>query len=80
MAKKLKQYVHVVNPDTGTYEVFGPEDTLPSWAEKAITNPAAYEEVGEIEEPGSSMPSDDVPEEMRPASESSEEKPKARKG
>jgi hypothetical protein len=35
---KLNTYVHVHDKD-GISHAFGPDDTVPEWAEKAITNP-----------------------------------------
>ena len=62
MAKKLTSFVHVQDPDTGNYVVFGPDDELPGWAAEQITNPSAFEEKSaEVPEPGSSRLSDDVP-------------------
>lgn len=38
---RLNTTVHVAD-ETGTYQVFGPGDELPEWAEKAITNPKVW--------------------------------------
>lgn len=38
---KLKTYVHVHDAD-GVSHAFGPDDTVPGWAEKAITNPDVW--------------------------------------
>lgn len=43
MARQLAYYVHLEDED-GTPFVFGPEDTLPAWAKKKITNPSAWGE------------------------------------
>jgi hypothetical protein len=46
MAKKLKLFVHAVERDeqgnTTNSGVFGPDDTVPAWARKAITNPDVW--------------------------------------
>ncbi|WP_159840209.1 hypothetical protein [Nocardia sp. CY41] len=39
--KKLNTFVHVHNDD-GTSHVFGPNDTVPGWAVKKITNPGVW--------------------------------------
>ncbi len=51
--KKLTSFVHVTDDD-GVTHAFGPEDKLPAWAAKKITNPAAYgdEDVAETVNPG----------------------------
>lgn len=49
MAKRLTSHVHVADEDGNTH-VFGPDDKLPAWASKAITNKAAYEEDDEPDE------------------------------
>lgn len=41
MAAKLAGFVHVEDAD-GAPHVFGPTDEVPAWAQKAITNPAAW--------------------------------------
>jgi hypothetical protein len=38
---RLASYVHVQD-DQGANHVFGPDDEVPGWAEKAITNPKAW--------------------------------------
>jgi hypothetical protein len=38
---KLNTYVHVHDKD-GISHAFGPDDTVPDWAEKAITNPDVW--------------------------------------
>lgn len=47
MAKRLITTVHVIERDDKGNEtnrgVFGPDDTVPAWAEKAITNPYVWE-------------------------------------
>ena len=40
-AKKLVTTVHVMDED-GLMHVFGPDDTIPAWARKAIVNPKAW--------------------------------------
>jgi len=40
---KLATFVHVLD-ENGQSHTFGPEDDIPKWAEKAITNPNAWEE------------------------------------
>jgi hypothetical protein len=40
---KLNTYVHVHDKD-GISHAFGPDDTVPEWAEKAITNPDVWAE------------------------------------
>jgi len=49
---KLNTYVHVHDKD-GVSHAFGPDDTVPEWAEKAITNESVWAEAPE---------SDDLPE------------------
>jgi len=39
--KRLARYVHVTD-DKGEQHVFGPDDDVPGWAAKVITNPAAW--------------------------------------
>lgn len=41
MGSKLAAFVHV-HDENGETHVFGPEDSVPGWARKAITNPAAW--------------------------------------
>lgn len=41
-ARKLVSHVHAYD-DAGNSGVFGPDDKLPAWALKAITNPAAWD-------------------------------------
>ena len=38
---RLAAYVHVTDPEHGT-AAFGPDDEVPAWAEKHITNPKAW--------------------------------------
>lgn len=38
----LKTFVHLLNPDTGQSEAFGPSSVLPAWAIAMITNPKAW--------------------------------------
>lgn len=40
---KLNTYVHVHDQD-GISHAFGPDDTVPAWAEKAITNQSVWAE------------------------------------
>lgn len=40
---KLKTYVHVHDKD-GISHAFGPDDTVPAWAEEMITNPDVWAE------------------------------------
>ena len=50
MGRRLAGFVHVTAPDGGA-AVFGPDDELPAWASKAITNEKAWaEESGSDEE------------------------------
>lgn len=42
MARKLAAYVHVVDSDARRSVAFGPDDDVPSWAAKQITNPKAW--------------------------------------
>ena len=49
MARKLNTFVHVVEMDdngnqTGRSQTFGPDDTVPGWARKAISNPDVWAE------------------------------------
>jgi hypothetical protein len=46
---KLNTYVHVHDKD-GISHAFGPDDTVPGWAEKAITNPDVWAEAPAEEE------------------------------
>jgi hypothetical protein len=72
--KRLRTHVHVKNPKTDLYEVFGPEDDLPAWAEKEI-DPGAFGDPEDlIPQPGSSQPSDDIPEDERPEAQTAEAK------
>ena len=56
---KLNTYVHVHDED-GISHAFGPDDTVPEWAEKAITNPSVWAEAPESEEDGDDFPEGDV--------------------
>ncbi|MEU8371212.1 hypothetical protein [Micromonospora tulbaghiae] len=65
MAKKLRMFVTAHERDeqgnpTGRSETFGPGDTLPEWAEKAITNESVWEgsedESPVFSDPGNSGP------------------------
>ena len=41
---RLAAYVHVVDPETNSYVELAPGSDVPEWAEKAITNPNAWED------------------------------------
>ena len=41
--KRLVSFVHVSDPENGP-AVFGPDDDVPAWASKLITNPKAWGE------------------------------------
>lgn len=43
MANKLTTVV-TVSDESGRFHTFGPDDELPAWARKAITNPKAFGE------------------------------------
>lgn len=43
-SKTLTCYVHVAHPDTGEIQIFGPDDEVPAWAVKAITNPDVWDD------------------------------------
>ena len=43
MGKKLNTSVHVTDTE-GNSGTFGPDDDLPAWAEKAISNPDVWAE------------------------------------
>ena len=58
---KLNTYVHVHDKD-GISHAFGPDDTVPEWAEKAITNPDVWAEAPEAEEDGDAFPEGDITE------------------
>ena len=52
MARKLNTNVHAVTTDKDgnlLSQVFGPDDEVPGWARKAITNPDVWD--GEDDEP-----------------------------
>ena len=61
---KLNTYVHVHDKD-GVSHAFGPDDTVPAWAEKAITNPDVWAEKPESDEggDGDGFPEGDITEE-----------------
>lgn len=66
MTYRLSTYVHAVEVDskgvpTGRAENFGPNDTLPDWAVKAITNPDVWA--------GDPPPKADPPPAVRPDDE-----------
>lgn len=57
MPRKLNTYVHAhaVDKDGNVQsQVFGPDDEVPGWAQKAITNPKVWD--GEDDEPGEETP------------------------
>ena len=56
---KLNTYVHVHDKD-GVSHAFGPEDAVPEWAEKAITNPDVWAEAPASADAGDE--SDELPE------------------
>jgi hypothetical protein len=47
---KLNTFVHVHDKD-GIAHAFGPDDTVPEWAENAITNPGVWAEAPAEEDP-----------------------------
>jgi hypothetical protein len=49
--KKLATFVHV-HDDEGNSHVFGPNDTVPGWAVKKITNPGVWADDPEAEADG----------------------------
>jgi hypothetical protein len=57
MSRQLGTFVTVHDEDAQAY-TFGPGDTLPAWAEKAITNPAVWAD--------SASTGDDTDEPVRP--------------
>ena len=46
--KKLRAHVHVTDAKGNPF-VFGPDDDVPAWAQKAITNEKAWAEEPEAE-------------------------------
>lgn len=56
---KLNTYVHVHDGD-GVSHAFGPDDTLPDWAEALITNPGVWEEAPDNSEDSDEFPEGDV--------------------
>lgn len=54
--RRLRNYVHVTDPETQQVKHFGPEDEVPSWAQELITNPKAWDT---YDEPG--IPVEGVP-------------------
>lgn len=44
MAGRKLAYTVSVQDDDGDMHSFGPSDTVPAWAQKAITNPGAWED------------------------------------
>ena len=54
---KLNTYVHVHDKD-GISHAFGPDDTVPAWAEKAITNPDVWAEAPAEDEEAEGSESD----------------------
>lgn len=55
MGGRLNAYVHVANAD-GAAHVFGPEDKVPGWAAKLITNASAWAEEPEGQQSSSPEP------------------------
>ncbi len=51
MAKKLTTNVTVHNPETGESRTFGPDDDVPAWATKLITNENVYKTPDEDQAP-----------------------------
>ena len=43
MSRRLSTFVHVHHED-GSSHVFGPDDDVPAWAAKAITNDSVWEQ------------------------------------
>jgi len=43
MAARLAAYVYVTNPETRVVEGIGPDDEVPDWAARLITNPEAWD-------------------------------------
>lgn len=56
---KLNNYVHVHDKD-GVSHAFGPDDTVPGWAEELITNPDVWAEDPEGYEDSDELPDGDV--------------------
>jgi hypothetical protein len=56
---KLNTYVHVHDED-GVSHAFGPDDTLPEWAEELITNPDVWAEKPEAESDSDELPEGDI--------------------
>lgn len=56
---KLNTYVHVHDED-GVSHAFGPDDTVPEWAEDRITNPAVWAEAPEKSDESDELPEGDV--------------------
>lgn len=56
---KLNTYVHVHDKD-GISHAFGPDDTVPEWAEKAITNPDVWAEAPQSDEGDDDFPEGDI--------------------
>ncbi len=50
-SNKRNTYVTAHNPETGESGTFGPDDDLPGWADKAITNKDVYETPKEDQAP-----------------------------
>ena len=49
MGRRLRTFVHVQDKQHQAH-VFGPDDELPGWAAKRITNPKAWEDDGQGDE------------------------------
>jgi len=66
MARKLSTFVtvHERNDEgepTGRSETYGPNDTLPAWAEKAITNPDVWADAEQASAPAEPVVDQDGP-------------------
>lgn len=58
---KLNTFVHVHDKD-GVSHAFGPNDTLPEWAETLITNPGVWAEEPDDESGSDGLPDGDIDE------------------
>lgn len=61
MAGRKLAYTVSVQDDDGDMHSFGPSDTVPAWAQKAITNPGAWEDGGSAAEAGGPDTGGDTP-------------------
>lgn len=57
MQERLTGHTTVVNPETGEAETFTPEQDVPDWAKRLITNPSAW---AIVDDDGESHTVDDV--------------------